>query len=238
MSDSLPTFDPWVPMEYQNSDFDCSQESAQFLLRCWGRSPDDAWMTQEWLDQGIMTAEDGLMDATGAGMADWLNRTYGEDGYEASNNASVSFDDIAAEVAPGKHPAAAGGRSYCHWIGIRAFDGEVLQIHNSAPGYMGVGQTLSRAQFASLGPWSMVRLTHPAAEGAVPVDEIDYTPWEPYIGSGILSMMAVDQAEPAAPSTWLPLGSAQAAIEEAMATDGRVYRWVLAESRGFRYAPT
>lgn len=183
MSAPLPTFDPWVSLQAQDSDFDCSQESAQFMLRAWGRSPDDAWMTQEWLSQGIMTPEFGLMDATGGDMASWLNATYGVDGYVASNAPSVTFDDVVAEMAPGNHPVACGGRSFYHWVGIRAYDAaqDLLAIHNSAPGYRGVYQTLSRSQWASLGSWSMVRLTHPEAEALAPaagVNGPDVASWQ------------------------------------------------------------
>ncbi len=39
---------------------------------------------------------------------------------------------------------------------------------NPASGYTGVGQTLSRGQFADRGPWSAVRLWHPDLFGPAP----------------------------------------------------------------------
>jgi hypothetical protein len=243
MADPLPAYNPDAPFQYQDADFDCSQESAQWCLRAWGRSPDDAWMTQSLIDNGIMSAELGLVDASGAGMAGWFNQEYGEFGYVASNEPSVTFDDVASEAATGQHPLMIGGRAWYHWVGCAGYDAgsDLLVIRNSAPGYMGVDQTLGRGQWANLGAFSMVRLTHPAAEGLVPEPEPDPPPdlsaWEGAVGSGLLEMMAADGTEPVSVSTWLPLGGAVADIEEAMGANGVVYRWALSINAGFRYSP-
>lgn len=243
MATDLPVYDPAEPHQNQNWDWDCSQESAEFCLRSWGRTPSDDWMEQSLQDDGVVTPQYGLMDASGAGMADWFNREYGEFGYLASNEASVTFDDVAAEAATMSHPLMIGGRAWCHWVGVRGYSGDVLLLANSADGYMGVGQTLSRGQFASLGSFSMVRLTHPAAEGQVPERPppdaaIDYGPWEGSIGSGLLTMMAEDKTVPAQSiSTWLPLGSPAADIEEAYGENGCKYTWLLRTNAGFRASP-
>lgn len=167
----MVVYDPNVPSQQQDDEYDCSQESCEYMLRGWGRTPDDAWMTAEWIEQGVMTPQYGLMDASGAGMADWLNQTYGMDGLLAGNAASVSFDDVAAECAGGMatHGICIGGRAFCHWIGIRGYEpaSDLLLVANSAPGYMGVGNVLDRSQWASLGAWSMVTLRWPATAEAV-----------------------------------------------------------------------
>jgi hypothetical protein len=245
-SDALPVYDASVPAQAQDADYDCSQESAQWMLRAWGRSPDDGWMTQSLIDNGVMTPQLGLMDASGAGMAGWLNQEYGEFGYLASNEASVDFDDVADEAAELAHPLMIGGRAWCHWVGVRWYDAgrDVLEIANSAGGYMGVGQTLSRGQWASLGAFSMVRLAHPAAEGLadiLPPPGLDYSWWEQdgKVGSGLLAMMAEDATLPAQDwSTWLPLGRNPAQIEECVGQSGTVYRWLLATNTGHRYRPS
>lgn len=238
MATELPTYDPASPSQNQDFDWDCSQESAQWCLRSWGRNPDDDWMEASLIESGTVTPEYGLMDASGAGMADWFNAEYGEFGYAASNEASVSFDDVAQEAAEGKHPLMIGGRSWYHWVGCRGFDGDVLLIANSAEGYMGITDWLSRGQFEALGPFSLVRLTHPAAEGQVPPPPLDYSWWaqDGKVGSGLLSAMQTDNTTPAQDySTWLPIGRMPAQIEECIGVNGTVYRWHLATGSLWRY---
>jgi hypothetical protein len=240
MATELPTYDPASPSQNQDWDWDCSQESAQWCLRSWGRNPDDDWMESSLIQSGTVTPEYGLMDASGAGMADWFNAEYGEFGYLASNEPSVSFDDVALEAATMQHPLMIGGRAWYHWVGCRGFDGDVLLIANSAEGYMGVTDWLSRSQFEALGPFSMVRLTHPAAEGQGPPPALDYSWWEQdgKVGSGLLEMMASDATLPAQDwSTWLPLGRNPAQIEECFGRNGVRYAWLLVTNEGFRYGP-
>jgi hypothetical protein len=248
MSEALPTYDPSTPAQPQDADYDCSQESAQWCLRSWGRNPDDAWMTQSLIDQGVMTPQYGLMDASGAGMADWLNREYGEFGYVASNEPSVTFDQVANEAAEVAHPLMIGGRAFYHWVGCSGWSssGDVLLLANSALGYKGVWDTLSRAQWAQLGPWSLVRLQHPAAEGlsdTVPPGLSDTVPpdlsaWEPFVGSGLLQLMAEDGTEPAqSASTWLPLGGQTAETEMCLGKNMVTYIWSLTVNQGARYRP-
>jgi lysozyme len=154
------TYNPWVPLQQQDADYDCSQESDEYMLRGWGRTPSDAWMTRSWIDEGVMTPQYGLMDASGAGMAAWNNEYYGMDGLFSENFPSVTFNDLIDKVGSADQGVCAGGRNFYHWVGIRAYDPptDALVLHNSANGYMGVYQTLSRSQFGALGPWSAVTL--------------------------------------------------------------------------------
>jgi len=48
-----------------------------------------------------------------------------------------------------------------HFMGIRGVKGGALWVANSAPGYAGVGDTLSREQFNALGPVQVVLLEQP-----------------------------------------------------------------------------
>jgi hypothetical protein len=43
-----------------------------------------------------------------------------------------------------------------HFMAIRGTSGADIWVANSAPGYMGVGDTLSRSQFNALGPVSVI----------------------------------------------------------------------------------
>jgi lysozyme len=164
----LPTYNPKEPPHIQETDADCAVESIEWCLYSWGRTPDDDWLEQSMQAAGVWSPAVGLHDATGAGLAVWLNDEYGEFGYIATNEPSVGFDDVAAEAGTRRHPLAIGGRAWYHWSAVAGYDAatDLLRLRNSAPGYKGVYQTLNRSQWASLGAWSMVRLTHPEAEAA------------------------------------------------------------------------
>lgn len=45
-----------------------------------------------------------------------------------------------------------------HWMAIRGVDGDNLWVANSAPGYMGVGDILTRDAFNRLGPVKVIYL--------------------------------------------------------------------------------
>lgn len=243
-SEPLPVYDCNEPARLQENDWDCSVESTEWALYAWGRAPSDDWLEQSMQAAGVVNPAVGLCDASGAGLADWVNTEYGEFGYAASNEPSVIFDDVAAEAALGQHPLAIGGRAWGHWSGVRGYSpsDDLILLANPAPGYKGVDQVLSRDDWARLGTWSMVRVTHPEAEGqgAAPgTPDLDYSPWYGAVGSGLLEMMQQDNALPAqSRSTWLPLGSQVADIEEAMGENGVIYRWALGINAGFRHRPS
>lgn len=235
-----PTYNPLEPAHLQENDWDCSVESTEWALFAWGRTPDDNWIEDSMISAGVVDPALGLLDASGAGLANWVNVEYGPDGYLASNVNPVSFDDLAWEAATLKHPIMFGGRAWYHWSGLRGYDPvrDCLLLANPAPGWKGVYQTMNRSQFSQLGSFSMVRLTHPQAESGQKPPGLDYSPWEGRVGSGLIEMMQADHVLPAQDySTWLPLGRYPAQIEECIAESGVTYRWLLGTNRGFRYAP-
>jgi hypothetical protein len=176
---SLPRviYTPSEPPHAQNADWDCSQESAEWSLWSVGRKPSDAWMESQMIAEGVVSPELGLLDASGAGLASFLDRHYGEYGYDAYNVGQVSFDVLAEEC--GRYPIMIGGRTWNHWSGLRAYDAklDVLLIANPSAGWRGVNQTLDRDQFSRLGSWSCVHLTHPDLTTVIP----DPTPIPPPI---------------------------------------------------------
>ena len=128
--------------------------------------------------EGVVSPSLGLMDASGAGLASFLNRHYGEDGFIAVSQSSCTFDGLARDS--GRYPLMIGGRTWGaggHWSGLRAYDGErdVLLLANPAAGYVGVNQEMTRDQFARLGSFSAVSLTHPDLTDPIP----DPTPIPP-----------------------------------------------------------
>jgi len=244
----LPRYDADAPAITQQHDWDCSEESAHWMLCAYGRDPSESWMEASLIETGTVTPAYGLMDASGFGMAAWLNDQYGDFGYLASNDNPVSFDELASEAGSLQHPLMIGGRAFYHWVGLRGYDPgqDILVLANPAPGYRGVYQELTRSQFAALGSFSLVRLTHPEAEDTRPPSPPPAPPeqpnpgdWDGRIGSGLLAMMARDSTYPAqAISTWLPLGQHPASIEEAYAVNGTRYVWLLGPNQGFRYVPS
>jgi hypothetical protein len=174
----MPTkvaFDANEPAHAQEESFDCSQEALEWALFAVGRRPSDDWLENTMIDEGVMSKEQGLLDATGKGLADFVTRQYGEFGFYANNEPSVTFDAVAAEIGP--YPLLIGGRRWSHWSGVRGYDAirDILLLANPADGWQGVKQTMNRAQFDALGPFSMVRVLHPdlvpAAEPAPPAPE-------------------------------------------------------------------
>lgn len=236
------------PAVLQEESFDCSQTALLWALRSWGLDVDEGWLESTMIVEGIMTPEQGCMDASGAGIAAFVNAHWGEQGFQATNSSEISFDEAAAETAQHLYPAISGGRSWYHWTGNPDFDAgnDQLLLANPAPGWQGIYQSMSRSQFQQLGSFSFVRIRNPEAEagadggnggngGTMP----DYTPWEGRVGSGLLELMAQDGTKPAQrASTWLPLGVSPADVESCYGQNGTLYVWLLAIGRGFRYKPS
>jgi lysozyme len=241
---NLPVYDSGYPAVAQNDNWSCSCTSVRWGLLAWGRGTTEQWIESTMLQDGIVTTQLGLMDASGGELAAWLNQQFGgpEYGYLASHDGLVSFDEVAHEAGEQKHPLFIGGRTWGHWSGVRGYDGLKLILANPAPGWMGVTQSLSREQFNYLGDFSLVRLGHPAAEagGVAPPPDPGPTPppYEGAIGSGLLEMMAADHTTPAQRgSTWLPLGVTPSDVESCYGANGTLYTWLLTVGKGFRYPP-
>lgn len=159
----LPTvvYTPSEPPHPQDSDFDCSQDSTEWALWSVGRRPSDQWLTQTMIDEGVMSPSLGLMDASGHGLAAFLERHYGEDGFTSTSVSPVSYDALLAES--GRCPMLIGGRRWGaggHWSGLRGAEDGVLLLANPAAGYAGINQRMTREQFDRLGSFSAVTLDH------------------------------------------------------------------------------
>ena len=247
---ALPTYDWQYPAIAQNDNWSCAPTSTRWALSSWGRSPSEQWLENSMLAEGVVSTEHGLMNASGAELARWIDRHYGEFGYLGSNDGNVDFHDVVQEVAAHGYPLLLGGRGWYHWSGCRGFDGTKLLLANPAPGWKGVTQTMSFEQFEYLGPFSLVRVRHPGAEAAgalpdpippSPPDPDDpFAPWRGQVGSGILEAMAADNTLPAVRrSTWLPLGAPSPHdIEQATGQNGTSYVYLLTVGRLERYLPS
>jgi hypothetical protein len=150
-------FNPDAPVTPQPDSWSCAVRAAQWILRSIGRNPGDAWITTHLLDDGVVTREHGLMDASGTGLAAWLTKEYGtEMAFTAASAPLVTFDDVRAGA--GTNPTLMGGRRWNHWSGVRGYDAarDLLLLANPGDGWMGVYQTMSRAEFSALGDFSAV----------------------------------------------------------------------------------
>ena len=137
-----------TPAIRQTLTWDCSAASLAWLLDALGR-PTSEQDAIGLLGGSINTAV-GLTDASGAPLAGVLQ----SQGFSASNG-GVGYDDVLGMASSGT-PLAIGGIAFNHWTGVRGADGDDLLLANPAPGWMGVGDRMSRGQFAALGPFSAV----------------------------------------------------------------------------------
>jgi hypothetical protein len=128
--------------------------------------------------EGVLSYDLGLMDASGAGLAAFITRHYGADGFVGASRSQVSFDELM--IGCGRYPMMIGGRRWGaggHWSGLRAYDGgrDLLLLANPAAGYIGINQEMNRDQFERLGPFSAVSVTHPDLTTVI----VDPTPVPP-----------------------------------------------------------
>lgn len=168
------TYDPHLPVIAQNDDWSCAPTSARWAMWALGRKPTEGWMESTMLAEGVVSKEDGLLDATGAGLAAFIERHYGEYGYQALWYDHVSFQRLVDEIADGTHPTLIGGRQWNHWSAVRLYASSTdkLMLANPADGWKSVRQEMDRQQFSWYGPFSVVRIWHPDLLGAAPAPPI------------------------------------------------------------------
>jgi hypothetical protein len=147
------TYQPSTDMPPQVYDWTCSACSLDWVLRATGVAPEH---TREQAINEIGYPDQinptyGLMDGSGSA----LRRVFADYGLE-TRQAWLTFDQVwaGANQTTGQ---MAGGVWY-HWVALRGTRGSDLWIANSAPGYKGVWDILTREQFATLGPFSVVYL--------------------------------------------------------------------------------
>jgi len=148
-------FDPNTPTELQVQDFSCSIRSITWVLKSLGVDIDAGTLEDEMVPS-IVTRKDGLLDSRGYGLADVLKRHLDPQWHNRIRvYESLTWADMQLRATGG--PMALGGRGWYHWTAVRGLnpDGS-LKLANPAPGWKGVQQTLTRADWDRLGPWSGV----------------------------------------------------------------------------------
>lgn len=151
----LDHYDPNTAQYRQSASWTCSACSLAWLERALGLNPyADEWSAVAEIGQPEnINPTYGLMDGSGAQLRRVLNQ-YGQN----SSQAWLSFDTAYAYYS--QTPGMMSGGAIYHWVGVRGITGDgQLWVANSAPGYCGVYDTLSREQFNTWGPWSCVWCT-------------------------------------------------------------------------------
>jgi hypothetical protein len=153
MSDGIAPepYDASAPVHLQMTDWTCSICSTWWGLTSLGYEVDKAALVADMSPWPVDPAV-GLLDASGAGLVQYIQEHYA---VPAANIAYATWENVLALA--GTYPVLLGGRGWYHWCGCRGINADgTLALANSAPGWKGVGQAMSRAQFEGLGPFSMV----------------------------------------------------------------------------------
>lgn len=172
---TVPPFNPDAPIDVQPDPWSCSIQAVQWLLRSIGRNPDasdphgDPWLRSQ-LVPALVTPELGLLDGSGAQLAAWITREYGQEMGFTAHAADVTFDDVLAGA--GVNPTLIGGRKWGpggHWAGVRRADENGwLELANPSPNYTGIGSHLDRSEWDARGPWSAIFIDRAALLGQQP----------------------------------------------------------------------
>jgi hypothetical protein len=158
-AETLIEYDPWTGMPGQLYDWTCSACSTEFVERATSCSRgDDVYSNREAVVYAIgypdnINGNIGLADASGSE----LQRVLLEQTGRYSDHGYLSFDEVYA-LGEKQTPALMSGAQWYHWVAVRGVQGSTLWIANSAPGYKGVYDNLSREDFARLGGFSVVWL--------------------------------------------------------------------------------
>jgi hypothetical protein len=151
------TWDPQYPMDPQVYSWTCSVCSWLWAIEATGT----ATMTRE--QAGVLIGYPECVNETyGLMSAQCLIDAYASQGLIA-HQAWVSFDQ--AYAIAGKTTGQLNGIGWYHFVSIRGVADGTLWIANSAPGYAGVGDTLTREMFNALGPFQVIYLEQPQPAG-------------------------------------------------------------------------
>lgn len=153
---AVEDWDWLLPADLQDYAWDCAACSTAWCLRTIGLNYSEQAVIRG-LGPSRISQSLGLLDASGAGLVEYLN----EVGVNAKNNASSSWSQLLD--AAGFQPMVIGGRAWCHWVAVRMGPAaanqpqqDALLLMNPSPGYQAVYQVLNESDFDRLGPFSAV----------------------------------------------------------------------------------
>jgi len=162
------TYDPTVPAERQLQSWTCSVRTATFMLKSLGIDIDAARM-QDVLVPDYVTPELGLLAGDGSGLAAVLADQSGC----PTGHTQASWAWLQENA--GNVPIGMGSGTLYHWLAVRDLnpDGS-LALANPAPGYRGVYDVMTEAQFRQWAPWSAVWIE--VEEELAPPGEVEEDP--------------------------------------------------------------
>ena len=139
----------------QPDDFSCSISTTTWCVQSVGIDVTEPTM-RGLMMPALVSAELGLLDGSGAGLARLLRDQWGLD---AQHQQTVSFDEVAGRA--GRQPIALGGHTWSgaigHWVAVRRFEnGQLVLMNPGGTGPRFGQQRVDRETFAELGPFSAV----------------------------------------------------------------------------------
>lgn len=147
-------------MPGQFYDWTCSGCATEFVERALGYARGgDIYANRESVVYAIgypdqINGTYGLMDGSGRQLQRVIKEQTGYD----SAQGYLDYDTVYGLAHEGI-PGLMSGVAWYHWVAIRGVQGSNLWVANSAPGYKGIYDHLSREDFARLGGFSVVWLT-------------------------------------------------------------------------------
>jgi len=142
-------YDAETPAERQVQSWTCSIRTCTWMLQSVGCDVSFPEI-KDVMVPDYATPELGLLYGNGAGMAEVLSDQSGiPTGYRWADWETV------VEFA-GRIPIGLGSGTLYHWVAVRDYDPETdtLLLMNPAPGYRGLGDTMTRNQFVYWAPWA------------------------------------------------------------------------------------
>jgi len=146
-------------MPGQEASWSCSACALAWVLRATGLDP-NATENSEISALGYcpncspgcgISSSLGLCDASGPA----LRAVYSDYG-QATDQGWLDFDTVYALAQ--QTTGQMSGAAWYHWVALRGVQGSTIWIANSAPGYKGIYDNLSREDFSRLGGFSVVWL--------------------------------------------------------------------------------
>jgi hypothetical protein len=137
----------------------CSACSTEWLERAVGHGRgSDVYANRESVVYAIgypgnINSQYGLMDSSGS----QLQRVLREHSGLNTAHSWLSFDQAYDTYR--QAPGLMSGAGWYHWVGVRGVQGSNLWVANSAPGYKGIFDTLSRYDYDRLGGFSNLWVT-------------------------------------------------------------------------------
>jgi len=146
-------------MPAQEANWSCSACALAWVMRATGLDPAmDEWAAVNAIGPGPscggsvnISPSVGLCNANGPA----LQAVYSSYG-QATDQGWLDFDTVwqLAQETTGQM----SGSSWYHWVALRGTQGDALWVANSAPGYKGIYDIVTRADFQRLGGFSVVWL--------------------------------------------------------------------------------